>query len=81
MNKKKTFGFMLLAQSLSAFGDNAVYAVIMGTLLALVTGGTLTRKSSVLPRLSMPTASFCLTFYLRRISDSSPTGLLKRASL
>ncbi|OGF48872.1 MAG: hypothetical protein A2044_07420 [Candidatus Firestonebacteria bacterium GWA2_43_8] len=42
MNKKKTFGFMLLAQSLSAFGDNAVYAVIMGTLLALVTGGTLT---------------------------------------
>jgi MFS transporter, LPLT family, lysophospholipid transporter len=39
MNKKKTFNLLLLAQSLSAFGDNAVYSVIMGMLLMLVKSG------------------------------------------
>lgn len=37
MNKKKTFRLLLIAQSLSAFADNAVYSVIMGMLLSLVT--------------------------------------------
>jgi LPLT family lysophospholipid transporter-like MFS transporter len=39
MNKQKTFRLLLAAQSLSAFGDNAVYSVIMGVLLGLVRGG------------------------------------------
>lgn len=39
MNKKKTFNQLLIAQSLTAFGDNAVYSVIMGTLLLLVNSG------------------------------------------
>lgn len=36
MNKKKTFNLLLIAQSLGAFSDNAVYSVIMGMLLELV---------------------------------------------
>jgi LPLT family lysophospholipid transporter-like MFS transporter len=36
MNKNTTFRLLLAAQSLSAFGDNAVYSVIAGVLLELV---------------------------------------------
>lgn len=36
INKKKTFNLLLAAQSLGAFGDNAVYSVIMGILLEQV---------------------------------------------
>lgn len=42
MNKKKTFNVLLIAQSLSAFGDNAVYSVIMGILLILVKSNQMT---------------------------------------
>ncbi|MFH1259715.1 MAG: MFS transporter [Elusimicrobiota bacterium] len=42
MNKKKTFNLLLIAQSLSAFGDNAVFSVIMGMLLGLVKTNQLT---------------------------------------
>lgn len=42
MNKKKTFNVLLIAQSLSAFGDNAVYSVIMGILLVLVKSNQMT---------------------------------------
>jgi MFS transporter, LPLT family, lysophospholipid transporter len=36
MNAPKTFRLLLTAQSLSAFGDNAVYSVVMGVLLSQV---------------------------------------------
>lgn len=42
MDKKRTFNLLLLAQSLSAFGDNAYYAVVMGLLLASVRNGAMT---------------------------------------
>ena len=42
MNKKKTFNLLLIAQSLSAFGDNAIYSVIMGIILALVKSNQMT---------------------------------------
>jgi len=42
MRQKRTFNLLLAAQSLSAFGDNAVYSVIVGLLLQSVVGGKLT---------------------------------------
>lgn len=39
MNKEKTFNLLLIGQSLSAFGDNAVFSVIMGMLLMMVKAG------------------------------------------
>jgi LPLT family lysophospholipid transporter-like MFS transporter len=42
MRKKRTFNLLIAAQSLSAFGDNAVYSVIVGMLLQSVAGGKLT---------------------------------------
>ncbi|MFA7160158.1 MAG: MFS transporter [Kiritimatiellia bacterium] len=41
MRKKRTFNLLIAAQSLSAFGDNAVYSVIVGMLLQSVAGGRL----------------------------------------
>jgi LPLT family lysophospholipid transporter-like MFS transporter len=37
--QKRTFNLLLVAQSLSAFGDNAVYSVIMGILLQACNNG------------------------------------------
>jgi MFS transporter, LPLT family, lysophospholipid transporter len=41
MNKNKSFNLLLIGQSLSAFGDNATYSVIMGTLLFSVKSGVI----------------------------------------